>query len=88
MTRIEQIISDALIKCRLQVGSFDKRFIKDMQYWKDRDLSDKQKEVLTKLLIKYRRQIPGCEELLLEVDRDRFAASVDMDGGAIIILTK
>ena len=64
MTPDQIEIATSLSNCKLPFGSFDKNFIGDMHHFAkfkpSKDLSEKQNEMLFRLLYKYRNQLPGC----------------------------
>jgi hypothetical protein len=59
MTTIERKIASALISCSFLPGSFDKRFIRQLPNWENREMTEKGREKMIELLHKYRRQIPN-----------------------------
>lgn len=63
MTEPEKSIAWALCSCSFLPGSFDKRFVNQLDKWKDRDMTVKGRAKMMELLQKYRRQIPSFEKL-------------------------
>lgn len=59
MTSEEIKMANALLKCRLLPASFDKKFVKQLPNWKERDMTPEGKAMLEKLYYKYRKQING-----------------------------
>jgi hypothetical protein len=57
MTSDEWKMACDLSRCSFLPGSFDKRFAKQLVNWKDREMTEKGREMLKKLHHKYRRQI-------------------------------
>lgn len=62
MTADEINIATRLYNCSMLPGTFDKRFVADMysrsKQQEPKPLSDKQNEILYRLVYKYRKQIP------------------------------
>jgi len=88
MTATEIKVANALLQCTFLPGSFDKRFVKQLPNWQDREMTEKGRAMMLKLFQKYRRQIRNYEELLLEVYPDSFSIQFDMFGDAVITLEK
>jgi hypothetical protein len=63
MTEPEKSIAWALRNCSFLPGSFDKRFVNQLDKWIDRDMTVKGRAKMMELLQKYRRQIPNFEKL-------------------------
>ena len=63
LTNIERDIALALRNCFFLPGSFDKRFVNQLDKWTDRDMTVKGRAKMMELLQKYRRQIPNFEKL-------------------------
>ena len=67
MTADEINAAKQLYACTILPGTFDKRFVRDM--WsrsfeqEPKPLSDKQHEILFRLVYKYRKQIPHTYEM-------------------------
>jgi hypothetical protein len=57
MTTVEKKITASLQRCSFLPGSFDKRFVNQLDNWTDREMTAKGRETLFKLYVKYRRQI-------------------------------
>lgn len=66
MTQDEIQIATNLYACTMLPGTFDKRFVTDMYFrskqQEPKPLSDKQNEILYRLVYKYRKQIPHTYE--------------------------
>lgn len=67
MTNNELQIANALSKCSFLPGTFDKRFVKQLPNWQEKELTVKGRAMLIKLMVKYRRQIPNYETLKANV---------------------
>ena len=67
MTQDEIIIATQLHSCTMLPGTFDKRFASDMYYRSKQEepkpITDKQNEILYRLVYKYRKQIPHTYEM-------------------------
>ncbi len=63
MTQAEIDIAIALQLVTYLPGSFDKRFARNLKNWKNRDMTEKGRAYMMKLLDKYRRQIPNYNSL-------------------------
>lgn len=65
MTKIERAKAQALARCRLLPGSFDKRFIRTVNYLAanspDHVLTEKQRWLLDVMVHRYRRQLGGVD---------------------------
>lgn len=61
MTNEETQLADALVRCRFQPASFDKRFARDIAAMAHqqpaKELTENQRRCLMKLVVRYRRQI-------------------------------
>lgn len=57
MTSEEIKMANALLKCTFLPASFDKKFVKQLPNWKERDMTPEGKALLEKLYYKYRKQI-------------------------------
>jgi hypothetical protein len=67
MTSTERKIATALMFCTFLPGCFDKRFVKQLPKWNDRDMTEKGRAKMIELLHKYRRQIPNYTTLKNEL---------------------
>jgi hypothetical protein len=56
MTAIEKAIAGRLRACTFLPGSFDKRFVKQLENWEGRDMTTAGKALLFSLANKYRKQ--------------------------------
>lgn len=61
MTNLERDIAIALGNCSFLPGTFDKRFVKNLPNWYEREMTVKGRAMLIKLMDKYRRQIPEAK---------------------------
>lgn len=59
MTSIEVRCARALSTCSFLPGCFDKRWVKQLPKWQNREMTEKGRALLLKLVQKYRRQIPN-----------------------------
>jgi hypothetical protein len=57
MTEIEKHMANGLKFCTFLPGSFDKRFVKQLDNWIDREMTTDGRSMMVKLYHKYRRQI-------------------------------
>ena len=64
MTSHEKKIAWALSRCTFLPGSFDKLFVKQLDNWKDREMTEKGRAKMIELLHKYKRQIPNYQKLI------------------------
>lgn len=69
MTELEKKIANSLQFCSFLPGSFDKRFVKQLHIWADRDMTEKGRAYMLNLLYKYRRQIPDYTTLKSELSK-------------------
>lgn len=69
MTNIEKKIAARLNNCSFLPGSFDKRFVKQLSNWDDREMTERGRATMLMLFTKYRRQIPDYERLSEEYNR-------------------
>ena len=67
----EKLAVSALKKCRFPIGSWDKRFAKQLG---DDGLTEKERPQLWRLFIRYRRQISTYDKSLLMKTAERLAA--------------
>lgn len=63
MTVTERHIASALSQVTFLPGSFDKRFVKQLPNWLEREMTEKGRDKMIALFHKYRRQIPNYEKL-------------------------
>lgn len=63
MTQAEKHVAYALNRCRFLPGSFDKKFVHQLDNWNDREMTVKGRDCMLKMLDKYRGQIPNYLEL-------------------------
>lgn len=63
MSLTERNIANALSQVSFLPGSFDKRFVKQLPNWLEREMTEKGRVKMIELLHKYRRQIPNYEKL-------------------------
>ena len=63
MTVTERHIARALSMVTFIPGSFDKRFVKQLPNWLEKEMTEKGRAKMIELLHKYRRQIPNYEKL-------------------------
>ena len=68
MKFIEQRVAFALNRCSFLPGSFDKKFVHQLDKWKDREMTEKGRAKMIELLTKYRRQVPNYAKLNLEIN--------------------
>jgi hypothetical protein len=61
MTELEKQIATALKNCTFLPGSFDKRFVRQLN--PDKEMTEKGLKMMLDLLDKYRRQIPNYQNL-------------------------
>lgn len=71
MTAIEIKIANALKFCTFLPGSFDKRFVKQLPNWIDREMTENGSAYMIKLFHKYHRQIPNYTELSNELTNQK-----------------
>jgi hypothetical protein len=64
MTKAEWKAACRLSGCSFLPGSFDKKFVRQLPKWKDREMTEKGRKLLIALVQKYRRQIPGYEKII------------------------
>lgn len=64
MTDLEIKAAAALINCNFLPGTYDKKFVHQLGNWYDRKMTEKGREMMIKLVQKYRRQIAGAENLV------------------------
>lgn len=64
MTPEERDFARTLVRCKIRPGSWDKRFARDMagiaEQKPDKQLTDRQREFLLKLVVRYRKQIDAA----------------------------
>ena len=70
MTQIEKHIAERLMKCRFLPGSFDKRFVNQLDNWTDRDMTTAGRTTLFRLYEKYRGQIPDYNANILTCNQN------------------
>ena len=75
MTSIELQIASALNACSFLPGSFDKKFVHQLENWKDREMTVKGRAKMIELLRKYRRQIPDHGRLVVKLTGEAFEKS-------------
>lgn len=63
MTLTERHIAEALSNVTFLPGSFDKRFVKQLPNWLEREMTEKGRARMIAIFHKYRRQIPNYEKL-------------------------
>lgn len=63
MTAIESKMALRLNHCTFLPGSFDKRFVKQLSNWKDREMTEKGRAKMIELFHKYRRQISDYQTI-------------------------
>lgn len=68
MTDLEKVITAALTQCSFTPGSFDKKFVKQLPNWWTRELTERGRETMIRLLHKYRRQIPEYQDICNELN--------------------
>lgn len=71
MTQGEKYAAEALSNCSFLPGSFDKKFVRQITNWHDRDMTDNGRETLKRLLMKYRRQIPEYMSIIVRINGDQ-----------------
>lgn len=70
MTQTERDIAYALNRCTFLPGSFDKKFVHQLDKWHDKEMTDKGRAYMMRLLDKYKRQIYNYSELKNRVNHD------------------
>lgn len=68
MTAIELKICNRLQFCRFLPATFDKRFVKQLPNWREREMTEKGRSMMIKLFHKYRRQISDYNSLCAELN--------------------
>ena len=58
MTDFEKMISSELQKCSVLPGSWEKRFIRQLPSWEDREMTPQGRASLIRCFCKYHAQIP------------------------------
>jgi len=71
MTPIEKQIAADLSRCRFLPGSFDKKFVKQLPNWVDRDMTKAGRTTLYRLYEKYRGQIPDYNPNILDCNSNK-----------------
>lgn len=71
MTNNEYKAAIALQRVTFLPASFDKRFAHQLTGWKDRDMTQKGRDTMLRLLWKYRRQIPKYLELSQAISQEQ-----------------
>lgn len=63
MTDPEKQAAYALQRCRFLPGSFDKKFCHQLDNWNDREMTQKGRDCMLKMLDRYKSQISNYLEL-------------------------
>lgn len=67
MTQTERKVAYALNRCRFLPGSFEKKFVHQLDNWEDKEMTTKGRDCMLKMLDKFRNQIPNYLELRKEL---------------------
>jgi len=68
MTDLENKIAARLQQCSFLPGSYDKQLSFQLRNWKDKEMTQKGRDMMLHLFHKYRRQIPDFLNLKAQLD--------------------